>query len=134
MTGPGNGEDKEAAASPPSLTRLIKLMGMTTSASDAEALVALRMANREAAKFGSWHEILSGKITVIGDPFADLPHINQKTAPPPPPPRPTPPPPPPPPSRPWTPPPPPPRPAPRTWTKAKKRGARLDALDLMDNL
>ncbi len=55
------------------LTRLVKLMGMTTSAHDAEALVALRAANREIEKLQkNWTEILTGcvKITVMEDPFA----------------------------------------------------------------
>lgn len=57
----------------PSLTLLIKLLKMTTSSSDAEALVAARKANAELKKFGGdWESLLRGKVTVIGDPFADL--------------------------------------------------------------
>jgi len=57
----------------PSLELLIKLIKMSTSDNDAEALLFLRRANKEADKFGGWEDILRGKITVIGDPFGDLP-------------------------------------------------------------
>lgn len=57
---------------PASLSRLIKLLKMTASSHDPEALSAVRMANREAEKFGGWEKILSDHITVIGDPFAEL--------------------------------------------------------------
>lgn len=59
--------------SAPSLSMLTKLMLMTTSSNDNEAMTALRKANAQADKFGGWAEILKGKITVIGDPFADAP-------------------------------------------------------------
>ena len=60
-------------AAAPSLTMLIKLLKMTTSSHDNEALVAVRKANAELAKFGGdWDSLLRGKVTVIGDPFADL--------------------------------------------------------------
>jgi hypothetical protein len=95
----------------PSLTLLIKLLKMTTSSHDAEALVACRKANAELQKFGGdWDTLLRGKVTVIGDPFENLrkPDPGRTEAP-----RSAPPPPPPPP-RPSTPPPPPqPRPAPQ---------------------
>lgn len=56
------------------LRRLIKFMGLTGSSNDGEALAALRMANRECSKIGkSWSEILSGKVTVVADPFASMP-------------------------------------------------------------
>ena len=78
----------------PSLTLLIKLLKMTTSSHENEALVAMRKANIELSKFGGdWESLLRGKVTVIGDPFADItkPDVGQKTpprpqAPPPPPP------------------------------------------------
>jgi outer membrane biosynthesis protein TonB len=78
----------------PSLTLLIKLLKMTTSSHDAEALVACRKANQELQKFGGdWDTLLRGKVTVIGDPFENLrkpdpgrtAHPNQAPAPPPPP-------------------------------------------------
>lgn len=57
-----------------SLTKLIKLLGMTTSANDGEALAAMRLANRELLKFNaSWEELLRGKVTIVSDPFADIP-------------------------------------------------------------
>lgn len=57
----------------PSLTLLIKLLKMTTSSHEHEALVAMRKANAELVKFGGdWEALLKGKVTVIGDPFADL--------------------------------------------------------------
>jgi hypothetical protein len=74
----------------PSLTLLIKLLKMTTSSHENEALVAMRKANAELLKFGGdWESLLRGKVTVIGDPFADLkaPDVGRTT-----PPRPTPPP------------------------------------------
>lgn len=64
----------------PSLSRLIKLIGMAGSKHDNEALTALRLANQEAEKFGGWQKILSEKITVIGDPFLDLQRPVQSAA------------------------------------------------------
>jgi hypothetical protein len=77
----------------PSLTLLIKLLKMTTSSHDAEALVACRKANAELQKFGGdWDTLLRGKVTVIGDPFENLrkPDPGRTEAPPPPQPRPAP--------------------------------------------
>lgn len=52
---------------------LVKLLKMTTSAIDAEALVAVRKANQLLAEAGwDWDKLMSGKITVVGDPFANL--------------------------------------------------------------
>ena len=53
---------------------LIKLMGMTTSSVDGEALAALRAANRLLITNGggSWDTLLRGKLAPI-DPFASLP-------------------------------------------------------------
>ena len=68
MTGPGNGADKGEAFS---LTRLIKLLKLTTSTNNAEALLAMRKANEELKKLNKdWEEILTGRIMVVGDPFA----------------------------------------------------------------
>lgn len=65
----GNGIDKD----PPNLDILIKCMKMTTSDNDNQALVALRAANRQVAKFGGdWETILRGKIKIIGDPFSGI--------------------------------------------------------------
>lgn len=52
---------------------LLKLLKMTASTNDAEALVALRKANQLLATAGwDWDKLLSGKITVVGDPFGNL--------------------------------------------------------------
>lgn len=52
---------------------LVKLLKMTTSAVDAEALVAMRKANQLLADAGwDWDKLMAGKITVVGDPFANL--------------------------------------------------------------
>jgi len=52
---------------------LVKLLKMTTSSSDAEALVAMRKANDLLASAGwDWDRLMAGKITVVGDPFAGL--------------------------------------------------------------
>lgn len=64
----------------PNLGLLIKLMKMTTSSNDGEVLVAIRKANEQLAKFGGdWEALLSGKVTVIGDPFAGLDIPAQRT-------------------------------------------------------
>lgn len=53
------------------LEKLIKLMKMTTSANDGEALTAVRMANAALARDGhDWETLLRGKITIVADPFA----------------------------------------------------------------
>lgn len=108
---------------PPSLALLIKLLGMTQSENDAEALVALRKATAEMRKFpgGTWADLLSGKVTVIGDPFANLATPRSGSPSPRPSPRPSPSPPPPPPP---TPPPP----------HAKKRRSRTNPFNLNDAL
>ena len=57
----------------PNLGMLIKLMKLTASSNDAEALLAVRKANEQLIKFGGdWEALLSGKVTVIGDPFVSL--------------------------------------------------------------
>lgn len=49
---------------------LIKLMGMTGSASDGEALNAMRLANKLVKDAGwTWERILQGKIKVVENPF-----------------------------------------------------------------
>lgn len=78
------------------LDLLIKLMGMTTSANDAEALVAIRKANVVLQKFGgSWRDLLLSKVKIIEDPFVNLQvrptqEVRRTPAPPPPPPPPKP--------------------------------------------
>lgn len=54
----------------PNLGLLIKLMRLTASDNDSEALLAIRKANEQLSKFGGdWERLLLGKVTVIGDPF-----------------------------------------------------------------
>lgn len=58
---------------PPNLDLLIKLLKMTTSSNEGEVLVAIRKANEQLRKFGGdWERLLKGKVTVIGDPFANV--------------------------------------------------------------
>lgn len=53
------------------LELLIKLLKLTTSSNDGEALLASRKANEVLGKFGGdWEALLRGKVTVIADPFA----------------------------------------------------------------
>lgn len=60
---------------------LIKLLAMTGSSHDSEALSAMRLANAQLAKAGvAWSELLRGKVTVIVDPFGDLPQPRPATA------------------------------------------------------
>lgn len=52
---------------------LVKLLKMTTSSNDGEALVAMRKANQLVTDAGwDWDRVMAGKITVVGDPFAGL--------------------------------------------------------------
>lgn len=52
---------------------LVKLLKMTMSSNDGEALVAVRKANKLLAEAGwDWDRVMAGKITVVGDPFAGL--------------------------------------------------------------
>ena len=77
---------------------LIKLLKMSTSPNDGEALIAVRKANELLKSAGwDWEKLVNGKIKVIADPFAkvDTPmnrSIHNPPQPPRPAPRPTPPP------------------------------------------
>lgn len=52
---------------------LIKLLSLTASDNDAEALVALRKATALLVASGwTWERLIHGKITVVADPFASL--------------------------------------------------------------
>lgn len=52
---------------------LAKLLKMTTSDTDAEALVAIRKANALLKTSGwDWDKLLAGKIKIIADPFATI--------------------------------------------------------------
>lgn len=52
---------------------LLKLLKMTSSDNDAEALVAIRKATALLHSAGwDWDRLLAGKITVVGDPFGNL--------------------------------------------------------------
>ena len=82
---------------------LLKLLRMTESSSDGEALTAIRKANQLLASAGwDWEKVLTAKITVVGDPFGsiskppttnrteyDRPTTPSRPTPPPPPPPPT---------------------------------------------
>jgi hypothetical protein len=66
---------------PINIELLIKLMMMTTSATDGEALAAVRFANTLLSKHGgNWDELLRGKLAPI-DPFASLPEPPQAAKP-----------------------------------------------------
>lgn len=61
---------------------LLKLLKMTASSNDAEALVAIRKANQLLATASwDWERLLAGKITVVGDPFGNMqrPQASQST-------------------------------------------------------
>lgn len=69
---------------PFSLSKLTKLLKLTTSDNNAEALLAMRKANDELKKLNlDWEGLLKGKITVIGDPFAERPRPTVQSSPPP---------------------------------------------------
>ena len=52
------------------LDRLIKLLRMTTSSNDSEALLAIRAANRQLSTINTdWEKLIRGKVTVLADPF-----------------------------------------------------------------
>jgi hypothetical protein len=72
---------------------LIKLLKMTTSSNDGEAVIAVRKANDLLKSAGwDWEKLIHGKIKVIEDPFksVDVPLNRQTHRPPPAPPRPAP--------------------------------------------
>lgn len=49
---------------------LIKILGMTTSDNDGQALVAIRKANALLDAAGwTWERLIQGKITIVEDPF-----------------------------------------------------------------
>lgn len=53
---------------------LLKLLKMTTSPNDGEALTAVRKANELLATAGwDWDKLIHAKITVVADPFASIP-------------------------------------------------------------
>lgn len=52
---------------------LLKLLKMTASDNDGEALTAIRKATALLAFAGwDWDRLLAGKITIVGDPFGNL--------------------------------------------------------------
>lgn len=52
---------------------LCKLLKMTTSSNDGEALTAMRKANALLISAGwDWDRLIAGKIVVVGDPFVSL--------------------------------------------------------------
>lgn len=57
----------------PKQEMLAKLLRMTTSPNDGEALTAIRKANNLLTSNGwDWDKLLSGKIKIAADPFANL--------------------------------------------------------------
>lgn len=71
------------------LDLLIKLLKMTASSNDGEAVVAVRKANECLKRMSTdWESLLRGKVTIIEDPFtraAPAPRQPTRSAPPPPP-------------------------------------------------
>lgn len=58
------------------LTILIKLLKMTTSSHDHEALSAMRLANAQLLKLGTdWDDLISGRVTLVADPFTSVPDL-----------------------------------------------------------
>lgn len=56
------------------LDLIIKLLRMTESSTDGEALNAIRMANAQLRKTSlSWEDLLRGKVTVLQSPWAEGP-------------------------------------------------------------
>lgn len=56
------------------LDKLIKMLKLTATSNDNEALVAIRMANTLLGRFGGdWEALLKGKVTIIEDPFNSMP-------------------------------------------------------------
>lgn len=57
----------------PKQEQLIKLLAMTTSTNDAEALAFMRKANALLAAAGwDWEKLIRGKIRVLEDPFKSI--------------------------------------------------------------
>jgi hypothetical protein len=106
---------------PPKQELLLKLLKMTTSSNDGEALIAIRKANELLLSASwDWDKLIAGKIKIIGDPFGPSANIPTPTngsryaAAPAPPPRP---------AAPRQPPPPPPPRAPKINSTASNRYA-----------
>lgn len=60
---------------------LVKLLKMTTSSNDQEALAFIRKANEQLNKLGwTWEKLLTSRVTIVEDPFADAPVISTKQA------------------------------------------------------
>ena len=58
------------------LSILIKLLKMTTSTHDHEALSAMRLANAQVLKLGTdWEDLLYAKVTLVADPFTSIPDV-----------------------------------------------------------
>ena len=74
----------DAAQSSKELAMLVKLLKMTTSSQDNEALVAMRKANEQLKKSfdNDWEKLLFGKVTIIADPFENI-TVRRAKAPPP---------------------------------------------------
>lgn len=73
----------QAAPSEREFDLLVKLLGMTTSSVDAEALVAMRKANELLARLQlTWPALLRGRVTVLADPFANIVPPQASSAPP----------------------------------------------------
>lgn len=63
----------DADRDPPKQELLLKMLNMTTADNDGQALVAIRKANALLASAGwTWEKLLSGKITVVEDPFSKV--------------------------------------------------------------
>lgn len=59
---------------------LIKILGMTTSENDNQALVAIRKANALLRDNGwDWEKLIQGKIRIIEDPFKSVPSPSPQT-------------------------------------------------------
>lgn len=67
------------------LDLLIKLLNLTSSNLDSEALAAMRKANEQLGKFNTtWEKLLKSRVTIVADPFGPTsqPQFQSKTAPP----------------------------------------------------
>lgn len=64
---------------------LRKILNMTTSDNDGQALVAIRKANKLLFDAGwSWDKLLAGKIKIVESPFKNIPNPSRPAPPPPP--------------------------------------------------